>query len=160
MRHRLNFCINCGSRCTTSFVPIYTPEHVDEQMDTVTALVLAETAQIDFINRTVVLPRVCSWYLRDFCVRPRQSDGNGIDIGNGNGKALLSLKRSIGGNIVNAAGITGATLPVNCLKVIAPYLRIHDMKALLLMLQDDIGTVNIRFRPFSFRSHFLQRYVT
>jgi hypothetical protein len=32
---RLNFCLNCGSRSTPSYVPIFTPQNIDEQMDTV-----------------------------------------------------------------------------------------------------------------------------
>jgi len=165
---RLNFCINCGSRCTPSFVPIYTPEHVDEQMDTVTSLVLAETAQVDVLNRTVVLPRVCSWYLRDFCVQSGQSSGGfrgNNRSGNGNGSnkvassiALSTLKKTSMG--VTSAGTVGGALPITCLKVIAPYLRESDIKALMTMLQNDPESVNIRFRPFAFRSRLLQRYVT
>jgi hypothetical protein len=34
-----------------------------------TTLVLAETCQIDAERKNAVLPRICSWYLRDFSTR-------------------------------------------------------------------------------------------
>lgn len=180
---RLNFCINCGTRSTPSFVPIFTPETVDEQMDEVTnaaaivcenlsapvtcliphvylysqmtSLVLAETAQIDQTNRTVVLPRVCSWYLRDFCA---PGNNNNSCSSNNNSMKMTAPRLRHSSSTVGIG--TSSVLPINCVKVIAPYLRDTDRQVLVSMLQDGISSINIRFRPYSFRSRFLQKYVS
>ena len=55
---------------------------------------------------------------------------------------------------------SGATLPINCLKVILPYLREVDRDRLIGMLQDGLGSVNIRFRSYSYRTRMLKKFVT
>jgi hypothetical protein len=134
-----------------------------------TSLVLAETAQIDILNRTVVLPRVCSWYLRDFCLNNnstsyssnnssgnRNSTSTSISLSNSNSK-LLSLKSSSNSSSSTSIG-SSAALPIHCVRVIVPYLRETDRNVLIGMLQDGLGSINIRFRPYSFRSRLLQKY--
>ena len=55
---------------------------------------------------------------------------------------------------------SGAALPINCLKVILPYLREVDRDRLIGMLQDGLGSVNIRFRSYSYRTRMLKKFVT
>ena len=66
---RLNFCINNGSRSLPKYVPIYKPESLDRQLDEMTSMTLAETVEIDTSRKTVILPKVCSWFLNDFVPR-------------------------------------------------------------------------------------------
>jgi hypothetical protein len=85
-----------------------------------TSLFLSQFCNIDTERKNVELPRVCSWYLRDFS------------------------KRSNG------------SLPIDCLRVIMPYLRDHDRSALLTMLEEGISP-NIQFRSFIFRCRTLTK---
>lgn len=130
-----------------------------------TALVLAETAQIDTLSRTVVLPRVCSWYLRDFCTLTSNNSYSTLpppytsNNSNGRGRNIHSNNKLLA-SALKSSGNSSALLPINCVKVIVPYLRESDRQVLITMLQDGQGTINIRFRPSSFRSRFLKRYVS
>jgi preprotein translocase subunit SecB len=80
-----------------------------------TMLMLAETAHVDYDRRTVVLPRVCSWFLPDFNSEHEE----------------------------HAA-------PADCLRIIAPYLRPEDRRALARMALEG-ETPRVRFRPYNFR---------
>ena len=72
---RLNFCINNGSRSLPKYVPIYKPESLDRQLDEMTCMTLAETVEIDTNRKTVILPKVCSWFLNDFVPRKQLFNG-------------------------------------------------------------------------------------
>lgn len=85
-----------------------------------TSLFLSQFCHIDTERKNVELPRICSWYLRDFSKRP-----NGA-------------------------------LPIDCLRVIMPYLHEHDRLALLSMLEDGVSP-NIQFRSFIFRCRTLTK---
>ena len=50
------------------------------------------------------------------------------------------------------------SLPIDCLRVIMPYLKEHDRNALLSMLEEGISP-NIQFRSFIFRCRTLTKLV-
>jgi hypothetical protein len=66
---RLNFCLNCGSKSSPDEVPIFNADDLDGQLDDVTFLAMEDSLEVDTLRRVVLLPKVCSWYLSDFCPR-------------------------------------------------------------------------------------------
>jgi len=66
---RINFCLNCGSKSLPDEVPIFNVDDFDEQLDDVTFIAVQDSLEVDTSRRVVLLPKVCSWYLSDFCPR-------------------------------------------------------------------------------------------
>jgi hypothetical protein len=93
---------------------------INSPLSQMTALFLSQFCTIDTERKNVELPRICSWYLRDFSKRPNGS------------------------------------LPIDCLRVIMPYLRESDRFALLAMIEEGVSP-NIQFRSFVFRCRTLTR---
>lgn len=63
---RINFCLNCGASSGIPEILVYTPEELDQQMDCISQLFLRRTVEVNLHKRTVLLPKILSWYGRDF----------------------------------------------------------------------------------------------
>ncbi|CAM9745133.1 unnamed protein product [Laminaria digitata] len=63
---RVSFALNCGSISGVPGVSIYRPEDMDRQLDDAAIYYVNTTTQVLFGKRTVVLPRIVSWYSDDF----------------------------------------------------------------------------------------------
>lgn len=131
---RLNFCINNGSRSMPKFVPIYRTETLDRQLDDMVCTMLAGTVEIDSNRRTVILPKVCQWFLPDFAASRSSSNQNY--------------------GVVGAPGVT--VVPVDALRVIAHYLKGEDKHMLMRMLSDGINPI-VKFRSFNFQCRPITR---
>lgn len=63
---RINFVLNTGDMSCPQTVPVLTPESLQDQLDTFSALFVQTQLSLDANKRVIVLPRVCSVYRNDF----------------------------------------------------------------------------------------------
>merc|ERR1712137_527183 len=64
---RINFCLNYGVKSGSNLITIfYDPLKLDENLNIASSNFLQQCLKIDIYRGTVSLPKVCSWYARDF----------------------------------------------------------------------------------------------
>ena len=63
---RINFVLHQGSIDGGSTVPVFTPEVMEEQLNVATSAFLSRQVKIYVNRRTIVLPKICDVYSRDF----------------------------------------------------------------------------------------------
>ncbi|EPZ36129.1 PRELI/MSF1 domain-containing protein [Rozella allomycis CSF55] len=64
---RINFVLNTGTQSSIYHVYILSIENLDSQLDHIAKHFFNEQLVIDHKNHCIHLPRICLWYMRDFC---------------------------------------------------------------------------------------------
>lgn len=63
--YRLHFALNCGAESCPP-IAFYTPENLDAQLEVATRAYLTGEASYDSAGNTLTLPKLMSWFRRDF----------------------------------------------------------------------------------------------
>eukprot|EP00903_Cladosiphon_okamuranus_P011548 g10871.t1 len=73
---RVSFALNCGSVSGVPGILIYRPESVYEQLDDASTYYVQRTSEVLVGKRTVILPKIISWYSDDFSGKAEESNGS------------------------------------------------------------------------------------
>jgi len=90
---------------------------------------LSETFEIDSRKKSITLPKICSAYLLDFSPINKSS------------KSFMNSSVS----------------PMDCVRVLAPYLNASDRRALVKLLSEG-HHLNVKFRKFNFSCRRFELY--
>jgi hypothetical protein len=79
--YRLLFAINCASRSNLSFIPVFCPERLQEQLDLIVKMSVQRQVTLS-AQGTLTLPPICQWYTKDFeyCNNMPIAGGSGVKL--------------------------------------------------------------------------------